>query len=198
MSLLPTSTRDDAVKDRWSIYSLAHRLGFDVERQEAGVIRYETPGFERRSLQAGGIDIEGNWRKADLLVLRKVQQALTDPVAAPASGAASAASAHAWGEVLIGRYKVKVRGPFDDGDRDPELLEIEERNMLPTVSRRYPGRERIDFWLWDNRVYGLRGRASFWAALHILAGRPVPPEVDAVAPSRRNRAVHLLRDILKY
>ncbi len=198
LSLLPSSTRGDAVEGRRSIYSRAHQLGFDVEGQEVGVIRYETPSFERRSLEIADIDIQGGWRKGDLLVLRKVQQTPTCLVPASLSEAGSASPGVPWGEMLMGRYKVKVRGPFDDVDRDPQLIKIEEQNMLPTVSRRYPGRGRIDLWLWDNRVFGLRGRASFWAALHALAGRPIPPEVDVVVPLRRDRAADLLQGILGY
>lgn len=41
-----------------------------------------------------------------------------------------------WEEVLLGLQKVKIKGPFDDYSEKPELLSVEENDMLSTGSRR--------------------------------------------------------------
>lgn len=195
LSLLPMNTRPNAIQDRWEILGKAQQLGLHIQGIENGRVEYETPEFELTSLGSAGIDTDGNWRKGDLVILRKVRNLSKGKISEIASSAYSASSnGQEWSEILIGKRKLKLRGPFDDYSVTPEIISIEKNDILPTVSRRYKGREAVDLWLWDNRVFGLRGKSSFWAALHTLAGRPIPESVVDVSEINHQHALILLKE----
>lgn len=188
VSLLPPNTRPGAVADRWEIMKTAHTLGLHVLSMESGSIRYQTPAFEQASLASTSIEVKKNWRMGDLVTFAKVDQPRLEVVSNTLAYAMSMiVDMHEWAELLLDRYKVKLRGPFHDYSVEPELLSIEEHDTLPTVSRRYKGRESIDLWLWNNRVFAVRGKAAFLAALYVLDGRPLPDALSKV-PERHLRA----------
>jgi hypothetical protein len=192
--LLPINTRPNAVEDRSEILSKAHDLGLVIQSIENARVEYKTPEFELVSLSSTGIGTCVNWRRGDLAIFRKVKNLSSEAILRIASSAYTADSEDAeWLEILLGKYKIKLRGPVDDYLTPPELVSIERDDILPTVSRRYKGREAVDMWLWDNRVFGVKGKASFWAALHILDRRSVPPTLAKVPEENLHRAVAILQ-----
>lgn len=194
LSLLPVNTRPDAIQDRWKIIEFAHKLGLHIYTIENGIIEYETPEFESRSLHSAGIPTNGNWRKGDLLLFRKVHNPPKETLLEILSWVCNPIlQEQQWTEVLVGRHKVKLRGPFDDYAVLPELVSIEENNIIPTVSRRYAGRSAVDLWFWDNRVFSVRGKAALLAALHILAGRVIPENLSYVSEENIQFALTLLK-----
>lgn len=193
VSLLPPNTRPGAITDRGEIFNIAHRLGLHILSMESGSIRYETPTFEHASLHSASIDIQKNWRVGDLVTFGKIDHPSRETIKEVLSSATSMmVSTQKWTEVLLGRYKVKLRGPFDDYVDEPELLSIEENDTLPTVSRRYKGRESIDLWLWNNRVFAVRGKAAFLAALYVLAEKIIPDTLQRVPERYLRQALTLL------
>lgn len=192
LSLLPVGTRPVAVKDRWAVLRAAQDLGMSLQEIRPGLLAYETPAFEVNSLRLTGMSTIGRWRYGDLAVFRQVTVA-SPSVRRKGIRRAWKSMNHSeqWHELIMGRNKVKLRGPFDDLDVPPEIRSIEENDVLPSVSRRYPGRSRIDLWLWDNRVYAVRGRAAIWCALNSIIGRQAVPE-PAVPEIYRRQAVEVL------
>lgn len=193
VSLLPSNTRPGAVADRWEIMKIANTLGLHILSMENGSIQYDTPTFERASLSSTSIDIEKNWRVGDLVTFGKIDQPSLEVITEILSSAISVAvDTHEWAELLLGHFKVKLRGPFHDYSDEPELLSIEKDDTLPTVSRRYKGRESIDLWLWNNHVFAVRGKAAFLAAFYILDGRPIPDTLHEVPERYLRQALNLL------
>lgn len=193
VSLLPPDTRPGAIADRWEIFKIAHKLGLDILSIDSGAIRYKTPAFEQASLYSTSIDIKKNWRVGDLVTFGKMGHPSWETIAEVLTSATSIGlDPQEWAEIILDRYKVKLRGPFNDYSEKPELLSIEKDDTLPTVSRRYKGRESIDLWLWNNRVFAVRGKAAFLAALYILDGRPIPDALQRVPEGYLGRALALL------
>ena len=193
VSLLPSNARPEAMKDRWKIYEIAHKLGLHILSVESNAIEYQTPAFEQSSLHSTSIDIQESWRTGDLAIFAKVAHPRWTTIAETLFRATSrTADTHEWAEILIGCYKVKLRGPFEDYSQTPELLSIETNDTLPTVSRRYKGRESIDLWLWDNRVFAVKGKASLLAALYVLGGKLLPNTLRLVSQDNLRQALTLL------
>lgn len=193
VSLLPPNARPEALTDRWKIYEVAHRLGLHILSVESNALEYQTPAFEQASLDVASIDIEESWRTGDLAIFSKVTHPRQAVVADTLLHATSRiADTHEWAEILVGYRKVKLRGPFEDYSESPELLSIEPNDTLPTVSRRYKGREFIDLWLWDNRVFAVKGKASMLAALYVLAGKPLPNTLRLVSQDNLSQGLALL------
>lgn len=197
LSLLPIAARPGAMNDRERIFSAASKLGLHLTELLEGWLTYETPPFEISSLRKVGIDLSTDWRPGDLAVFRKVrlvddgfiQNFLRTTIS-------SSRNDEIWNSFLLGNNIVKIRGPFDDYYETPKLLSIELNDLLPTVSRRYSGRDKIDLWLWDNRVFGLKGRAAFRDALKALSSRKKINTTSLVSHKNRNVASILLRRLL--
>lgn len=172
ISLLPLCTRPGCDRDRDEIFRIADSLNLAPYRIEPGALEYDTPPFERLSLARAGLPVMEQWRRGDLLVLRKLSTATDENISRVVDRTQSIrAERQQWSEVLFGTRKVKLRNVTEDSDRRPELLRIEPDDILPTVSRRYPGRRNVDLWLWDNRVFKVTNRSAFREALAIVGGR---------------------------
>ncbi|MBE7467630.1 MAG: hypothetical protein HS114_00625 [Anaerolineales bacterium] len=195
VSLLPLNTRPDAVADRWQIFENAQQLGLHLQTIEPGAIRYQTPIFESASLHATDFDLKSDWRSSDIAIFRKTSEPSRD-VVEKLLAATATTDKQEWAEVLLGRYKIKLRGPFNDYLESPTLISIEKGDILPTVSRRYPGRKLIDLWLWDNRVFAAKGKAAFLAALYTLAGRPRSHLSSSISDANHNRALDILSQVI--
>jgi hypothetical protein len=195
ISILPINTRPGAVSDRWKIIQTAQKIGLHLQTIEPGAMRYQTPILEEASLTSTGLDLKSNWRSRDLAIFRKIHEPKSEIIEQILASIAGT-DKQEWTEVLFGRYKVKLRGPYDEYLTPPELISIEKGDVLPTVSRRYPGRRFVDLWLWDNRVFGVKGKAAILDALHIMAGRPNLSVTSSVSNMNHNRAVELLSQVL--
>ena len=194
VSLFPSTTRPEAVRERWNIFETAEKLGLHIHSLHCGALRYHTPLFEQASLDTTHIEVPKNWRSGDLAIFEKVahpQPHIIQGIVAAATEKYKEQQ-EIWDEVFLGRYKVKLRGPFADTQEKPDLLSIEPYDTLPTVSRRYKGRECIDLWLWNNQVFAARGKAALLAALYVLAQRPLPEHLQQVPAKHVDIAIALL------
>jgi hypothetical protein len=195
MSLLPPLVRPGADTDRSWLLEQAASLGFHLVALEQAALRYATPAYERNSLLLAGIEA-GDWRQGDLAVLAKTTDVERDAriaLLAPLSQTRTVESE--FEEVLLNDRVVMIREPFDDEDAVPEVVHLEPSDILATVSRRYPLRARVDLWLSDNRVYGLKGRAAFRSALAVLSGESRPPN-PLVDSAKISQAIRLIGPLL--
>lgn len=200
LSLFPLTTRPDAPSERDSIITMASSMGLALERLSPGALLYLTPDFERASLQAAGQYDLLSWRRGDLAVFRKVaavdefvlSQMVREAVKiAPDDGD--------WHEFVLPNLDiVKIRGPLTDACESPSIFSLLPDDTLPTVSRRFPVRQKADLWLSDNRIFGLRGRAHFAQALSSFA--PDSPASSRSCDNSRAEiaeATRLLKIVLK-
>jgi hypothetical protein len=138
------ATRPGVNEERMSLLSELRSLGLEHTGTQIARIRYLTPHFEEMSLtmSLAGVSVPRDWRKGDLLLLKKVAPCRRD-------GRLQKTDA-AWQEVQFGPVRIKLRA---SGHED--LMSIAPSDMLDTVSRRDPLRGRIGLWTSGNRVYGL-------------------------------------------
>jgi hypothetical protein len=197
ISFMPINTRPNAISDRWKILCDAQALGLHLEKIEPNVMVYETPIFERMSLSVSNIPINSDWRKGDLVVFRKVNNLPIRTINDFLESINYLKTDNSrWLEFLLGLFKIKLRGPFIDPEIEPSLVSIEKQDILPTVSRRYQGREKVDLWLWDNRVFAVKGKAAFATALCELTKNPVPISFPIVDKTKKEIATTYLHEIL--
>jgi hypothetical protein len=193
VSMLPIGVRPSAANDRSVTIARAAALGLHVLSIESNALKYETPIFELNSLKQGGITPTRNWRTGDLAIFVKVTEPTVDAIESIEAEIRSFGSLEVeWDDFIFGREKVKLRGPFDDWAEEPEVIHIEPNDILPTVSRRYEGRSRIDLWVHDNRVFGLRCHAAFQAALRRVRKADTSPGLN----SKIENAMSLIRSVI--
>lgn len=187
-SLLSPHIRPDAIHERNHVFQEAHEMGLALEGVASGVLAYMPSTFEVNSLHTAGMDLPDDWHYGDLAIFRKFTN---NPNLPDVVGDIARNGTH-WHEILLGRRKIKLRGDLSD-HASPQLVSIEPNDTLPTVGRGYDGRANVDLWLWDNRVFQVRGKAAIWAALHQVSGEPPPYAVDSI---HLQQAMDLLHDQL--
>jgi len=125
--------------------------GLEMVRVEESALSYLTPLFEHNSLRAEGFDsVAGDWRRGDLVVLRKTLQASPRR---PALGSEQ----QSWREFVIDGASIWVQPDGSAKFQDPTLLPLVTRDILPTVSRRDSRRKSAQVWTAGNRVFGCNG-----------------------------------------
>jgi hypothetical protein len=147
MSLLPVGTRPGAADDRAAILKYLRRLSLEPTEIRQAELNYRTPHFEANALAAAGIrGIPSDWRRSDLVVLRK-SSATSRPLTLrwPEKQ---------WREAVIGRMRLFIRvcAPESRVEEGFSLRSIVPGDILPTVSRRDLRRRRAGIWTSGNRV----------------------------------------------
>lgn len=147
LSFPATGTRPGISVEFDRLEQWAHKLGLVRDRIEPLVLSYDSPYFERNALSALGIsNVPPDWRRADLVVFRSVGGVAVER---PRTGRAI----EPWDEVCLSSMRVKVRKRACQSFGDPSLKPLVPGDILPSVSRRTPGRARVDVWTTGNRVY---------------------------------------------
>ena len=141
--------RPTASTERERILELAATFGFvEIARQ---AITYETPLYEREALRSAGIMDAGNWRLADLVIIRKVKthrESYWSRVRATASSAFNS-----WLPFLIANQVVLLRKTSATSHAKLIAPIIGTKQFTyDTVSARDPRRGRIGIWTSHNRV----------------------------------------------
>jgi hypothetical protein len=147
-SLWTPKTRPAAIEERQEILRwITSWANLEVDE---GALKYVTPTFEEKALAARSF-APGNpeWRKGDLLRIRPlVAPELPQPLAAREN----------WIRFVFDDYQLALR--IIAGDTRPaRLLPVSDAIAWtwPSVSRRAPGRERIDLWSSRNEVARVEG-----------------------------------------
>jgi hypothetical protein len=138
------ATRPGVAEERAALFDELPRLGYTCRRIDAARARYRMPHFEAASLRiaAPGVVVPDDWRVGDVLTLEKVADA--------APGLAPRAHIESWQEAAFGPVRIKLRRT-----ESPDLGSIVPGDVLDTVSRRDPVRQRIGLWTSGNRVFSL-------------------------------------------
>lgn len=193
-SLIPVGMRETAYKERDQFFVDASKLGLHIEQLLKNTLTYITPIFERKSLQSQSLFCVGNWRKGDFVMMRKVaickneNHSLTIPVQ-------TSINDDSWLDFVVNGYPIRIKNDLND-KRNPEIISIEPQDILPTVSCRYPGRKKVVLWLWDNRVYGIKGTFYFIAALCKLSEKQLPVQDVTIDDQCIEVAISLICNII--
>jgi hypothetical protein len=148
-SLPGLGTRPGIEVGRRRDFEWASRRGLELDHIEPGVIRYESPPFERRALVAAGLGaVSSTWRRADLAVFRRTDAAIGARPHFPADSK--------WVEVCVANVRIRFREDSGRRHLDPRLIRLVDGDVLPTVSRRDPMRSHVAVWTASNRVFGCR------------------------------------------
>lgn len=144
-----TATRPGVSEERAALLAELPRLGLAYVETRPTALRYVTPHFEAMSLRLALQDaqVPVDWRKGDLIALKKVAQV--------DHGELLVSSSDNWSEAQFGPVRIKIRR---SGESD--LRSLVPGDVLDTVSRRDPVRQHIGFWTSGNRVYTLAHPAS--------------------------------------
>lgn len=146
-SLAPIGTSRSVYAQRAEVIRLALSLGLQLERIEAGALRYETPFFEANALSACGLSPVAEWRNADLVAFTKVAH-----VDVPSD--TNCLNTDGWQEVNVGRMRLFIRNNHDCDIAYPFRLQpLVPGEVLPSVSRRDPRRHDANIWTSGNRIF---------------------------------------------
>ena len=147
ISLPPRGTRPSADADHAATIRFAGRLGLELLDRRFVAVDYDTPFFETNALAAAGVHPSVRWRRGDLVVLRKLCNAVS--TALPVNR-----DRRDWIEVSIGRLRLFIRTHNDDVTGSRGLIRLIDGDILPSVSRRDPRRRYAQVWTSGNRVFG--------------------------------------------
>lgn len=144
------ATRPGVAEERAALLEALPRLGYACRRFDVACIRYRMPHFEAASLKVAApeLAVPDDWRVGDILTLEKIDEAL--PQLAPA------ATDDGWREVAFGPVRIKLRRT-----KSPDLGPLVPGDVLDTVSRRDPIRDKIGLWTSGNRVFSLNNPTIF-------------------------------------
>ena len=183
ISLLPIGTRPGAQHDRERIIAYLRRFGVQPVETLAGALTYDMPFFESNALVAAGIKgVPPDWRRSDLVVLRKVSEHGVPVVLAPRN--------RSWHDVEIGRMRLFISDASSaTPSNGPILRSIIPGDILPTVSRRDSRRRKAQVWTSGNRIFRTTRPDLVVAAAHQAAKNPL-------APSHADTFTHGERDAI--
>ncbi|MXG88419.1 hypothetical protein [Nocardioides flavescens] len=189
-TLFPELTRPSAGRERDNLLAACQRLG-RVELRTAAVT-YRTPRFELEALKALQLPDPGDWRVADLLIIRDVQR----PAAAVAPDSASFhRGLVGWERFVIGPQVVFLSQRHSAADAPASVVPIVScpGHVLTSVSERDSRRALVSVWTSRNRVATVLDPLQVRGWLQALA-RGEPAAVTAAAQKRAD--AQLLLDLI--
>jgi hypothetical protein len=146
------------------------QLGLKVVGKRDTHLAYLTPFFEHNSLRAAGLHNLPDWRRADLLVLRRSGELLA---ARPKLRSSPEQEFSIEGE--IDGVRIRARSQENSSEwGNPALISIIEGDILQSVSRRDERRKLADVWTSGNRIFACEGKALLACILHSLGTNRVP------------------------
>lgn len=165
VSFPPLAMRPGVMAEREKILRNAGRAGLIVDHDEPLVLRYATPPFERAAFAAAGVRaVPGDWRRGDMLTLRKTDdRAVERP--------APAGCEPEWTFVEINGIPLATRelNAASESITSPLIEPAVPGAVLPTVSRRDPARADAVLWSSRNRIYKSNAPTALRALVRSLA-----------------------------
>jgi hypothetical protein len=164
LSVPPDGTRP-GIKAEWErIVLWARELGFELLSYERRALSYLSPPFEHNAfLSAGAIPVRTDWRHGDLATFVRAKRGI--------NLAAATQQADTWIGYSIDGVRFRLRNPSNDLILGvPDLVPLVSGDVLPSVSRRHPLRESVDFWSSGNRVFRCTNRIVMMLILGALKG----------------------------
>ena len=159
ISFPPEGTRPSARNDLRDLLMWCRHIGAELQGRAANCLPYRAPLFEMNALKVQGIrNIPVNWRRGDLIVLAKMRHVeMSRPVCT--------GEFPDWDEYRIGLVRIKVCRSTTDGRGSP-LRCVARTAILPSVSTRYPGREKANVVTSGNRFFHTNSPTLFAAICH--------------------------------
>lgn len=146
MVAAPKGTRPTADFDRAEVLAHAERAGFELVRTMTGGVEFTSSPFERAALRECGVPgVPTNWRRADLLILKKTTSTPTD--CSTLSGRSSP-----WVEVPYGRSRLRVRA---EKMVTPLGSSTITGGISRSVSRLAPERKSANLWTTGNAAFAV-------------------------------------------
>lgn len=196
VSLPPEGARSNGAAERERTLRFAERVGLRLETTHPLSLTYATPFFEANALAAHGIHVPHDWRRGDLVLMRKVG-------APRRSFSMASVRRDRWVEVEIDRMRLFVRREGAGGDIAGMLRSLTPGDVLDAVSRRDPIRTRASVWTSGNRIFATDNPDAVIDAALALAGaekglpqQPVLPvsSADRDAQDRLSYSLQALAD----
>lgn len=154
VSVLPVGTRPSAMKDRGHLERLLRDYGFSLVKQHDSVLDYATPPFEVNAMRAAGIHARlEHWRVGDLWLFSEDSKGNSQ--ARPAC-----VRERDWHELSFDKVRIKFDANAATGSA--QLRSIIPGDVLPSVSARFPGRDRATVWTSGNRVFECANSAALF------------------------------------
>lgn len=141
--LLGELTRPSARRERRQILRAAQVIGETQVYSDS--VAYEMPTFERQALAVSGLDIDFEWRFADLVTVRNES---------PAKRPHLAHLKMEWFDVRVGDHLVSVRTDILEHASHPSVnnATYEALGVMDSVSRRNPQLASAHAWSCENRI----------------------------------------------
>jgi hypothetical protein len=181
VSLPPEGARSNGAAERERTLRFARRLGLSVEATHPMALTYATPFFEANALDVQGVRVPHDWRRGDLVLMRKTG-------VAGRSFSMESVRRDRWVEVEIDRMRLFVRRDGRVGGNTGRLHSIVAGDILNAVSRRDPVRKRASVWTSGNRIFAADDAdAVIDAALSLAGGEKGLSEQPALPVSCLDR-----------
>jgi len=152
LALFPPFSKKSALRERTAIFSFAQNNGIDLIELKSGLLKYETPLFERSALKSEEFQVQPEkWRRGDLATFYVTSKTGQNFMIQVEEGV--------WKEFIFDKKVIKLR--HKDPVRNWELPEIiniiDGDGYYPSVSRKHPLRNKIDLWTSGNKAYEVKG-----------------------------------------
>jgi hypothetical protein len=184
VSVLPWLTRPGASVDRTFMVQHGFDRGFDIIAAVPGILHYESPRFEKATLETAGIEAS-DWRRGDLFVFRNVGELTAEPQMSDIEDSS-------WRRFVLGIVQVLVIEGTGSGEFECSSV-APDGPVLPSVSRRSSLRRQIHIWTSGNLAYSTtRPEVVRHSLERLQAGQPV---VEVLAISQA--VFHLASDELQ-
>lgn len=149
-AIFPPFAKSNALLERTSIISFAQNRGLFLIELKNGLLRYESPPFERQSFAVDGYECSEDWRKGDVASFFLGTKYGRENVYRVETGR--------WREFRIGKSKLKLRMDESGAYEAPMIEPVEsDQPFLGNVSRKYPLRENISLWTSCQQAFRLQG-----------------------------------------
>jgi hypothetical protein len=162
LSVPPDGTRP-GIKAEWErIVRWARELGFELLSYEQRALSYLSPPFEHNAfLSAGARPVCTDWRHGDLATFVRAKRGIRL--------SAATQQTDTWIGYSIDGIRFRLRNPSNDFILGiPDLVPLISGDVLPSVSRRHPLRDSVDFWSSGNRVFRCSNRIVMMLILGAL------------------------------
>jgi len=156
ISVPPKGTRPGVESEMDEVFRwMQQGLGLTRLEVHEAILPYRSPLFERNALRAEGVlMVPDEWRRGDLWIFKSENQ-LRKQNAKPTI----TDDQPSWTEAILRNMRLKLR--ISESSKraflDPSLIPLVDKDVLPSVSRRNPRRDKVDLWTSGNRIFSTSG-----------------------------------------
>jgi hypothetical protein len=160
LSFPPEGTRPSVIRERDALIDWCSSHGLKLEKRKPHCLSYRSPLFEVNALRQQGItNFPLNWRKGDLIVLKKQRGACFSKPSIPILD-------DKWEEIRVGSSRIRVCRGRKCGDA--LLAPVGPTEILPSVSSRHRLRKFANVITSGNRFLRTRAPENLLACLSII------------------------------